>query len=139
MLVDPPFTATLGRLLYVSALAPGVRATEVGRIVSTARARNAQDGITGLLIFDGDTFCQYVEGPPEAVDDLLARLHRDPRHGTLDILMHDRPTMARRFSDWRLGYVESVETDDLDALRGLRGEDGLAALEALLPRLDVED
>ena len=39
---------SLTRLLYVSDLSPNTRATEVSRIVSSSRRRNARDGITGL-------------------------------------------------------------------------------------------
>jgi hypothetical protein len=129
--------ALLGRLLYVSTLAAGVPVKEVSRIVGVSRPRNAGEAITGLLIFDGDTFCQYVEGPPEAVDALLQRLRRDPRHDDMQVLLDGTWDGARRFSDWRLGYVDSFEADELGTLRGLRGDAALACFEDLLPRLDV--
>ena len=130
---------SLSHLLYVSSLAPGVPVTEVARIVATARQRNARDGITGLLVFDGATFCQYLEGPPETVDALLHRLHTDPRHLEVQLLVDGTvPDGRRRFSDWRLGYVDSFEHDELGSLRALRGAAALACFENLLPRLDVE-
>ena len=131
-------SSSLACLLYVSALAPGVPVTEVSRIVTAARQRNANDAITGLLVFDGDTFCQYVEGPPEAVEALLQRLHADPRHEQLQILIDGALPEGRRFSDWRLGYVDSFEHDELGILRALRGDAALACFENLVPRLDVE-
>jgi hypothetical protein len=130
--------ALLGRLLYVSALAAGVPVTEVSRIVGAARLRNAEDALTGLLVFGGDTFCQYVEGPPEAVQALLQRLRRDRRHHEIEILAEDIWQGRRRFCDWRLGYVDSFESDELGALRGLRGGEALTRFEKLLPRLDVQ-
>jgi hypothetical protein len=95
-------SSSLARLLYVSALAPGVPVTEVSRIVSAARQRNADDAITGLLVFDGDTFCQYVEGPPEAVEALLQRLHADPRG------CYELPTAAN--SGTALGNMSMAKT-----------------------------
>ena len=130
--------ALLGRLLYVSALAAGVPVTEVSRIVGAARLRNAEDALTGLLVFGGDTFCQYVEGPLEAVEALLRRLRADPRHEKLQILVDGALPDGRRFSDWRLGYVDSFEHDELGLLRTLRDAAALACFENLLPRLDVE-
>lgn len=135
---EPVGTAFLGQLLYVSALRQGVPVTEVSRIVSAARLRNAVDGITGLLVFDGDRFCQYVEGPPAAVESLLGRLCRDERHTELDILVDGTFEGARRFSGWRLGYVDSFEADEIGMLRGLRDGAALACFERLVPRLDVE-
>ena len=131
-------TDQLARLLYISDLAPGSRATEVSRIVASSRRRNAADGLTGLLIFDGDRFCQYVEGPPASIAALRERLDRDARHVRMEALIEGPFAGPRRFSDWRLGYVDVVDADDLDAMRGLDGDAAMAAFERLLPRLDVE-
>ena len=129
---------SLARLLYVSDLSPGTRATEVSRIVSSSRRRNVGDAITGLLIFDGDRFCQYVEGPPAAVAALSDRLDRDVRHTRMEVLAAGPFPGPRRFSDWRLGYVDVVDADEIDAMRGLSGDEAMAAFERLLPLLDVE-
>lgn len=51
------------RIVYSSQLAPSVPAECVADIVRTARQFNAAHGITGLLVFDGQRFCQYLEGP----------------------------------------------------------------------------
>ena len=129
---------SLARLLYVSDLSPGTRATEVSRIVGASRRRNAGDGITGLLVFDGDRFCQYVEGPPAAVAALSDRLDRDVRHTRMEVLTAGPFAGPRRFSDWRLGYVDVVDADEIGAMRALSGDDAMRAFERLLPRLDVE-
>ena len=129
---------TLARLLYISDLSPGTRATEVSRIVGSSRRRNAKDSITGLLIFDGDRFCQYVEGPPAAVAALNDRLDHDARHVRMEVLLEGPFAGPRRFSDWRLGYVDVVDADELGAMRGLDGDAAMAAFEQLLPLLDVE-
>ena len=129
---------SLARLLYVSELSPNTRATEVSRIVSSSRRHNAGNGITGLLIFDGDCFCQYVEGPPAAVTALNDRLDRDVRHTRMEVLLEGPFTGPRRFSDWRLGYVDAVDADEIGAMRVLRGDDAMKAFERLLPLLDVE-
>lgn len=129
---------SLARLLYVSDLSPGTRATEVSRIVGSSRRRNIGDAITGLLIFDGDRFCQYIEGPPAAVAALSDRLDRDVRHTRMEVLAAGPFAGPRRFSDWRLGYVDVVDADEIDAMRGLSGDEAMAAFERLLPLLDVE-
>ena len=127
----------LARLLYVSDLSPGTSAIEVSRIVGSSRRRNAGDGITGLLIFDGGCFCQYVEGPLAALTALNDRLDLDPRHTHMEVLLKDVFAGPRRFSDWRLGYVDVVDGDEIGAMRNLSGDDALAAFERLLPLLDV--
>ena len=60
---------------------------------------NALDGITGLLVFNGERFCQTIEGAPAAINDLLARLDRDPRHADVEVI-DDTEVEARRFRSW---------------------------------------
>ncbi|MCW5259244.1 BLUF domain-containing protein [Verminephrobacter eiseniae] len=70
----------LSQFVYYSTLADGYDATCVGAIIKTARAFNASNGITGVLLFDGERFCQYIEGNPVAVNALVDRIRQDPRH-----------------------------------------------------------
>ena len=129
---------SLARLLYVSELSPGTSATEVSRIVGASRRRNAGDGITGLLIFDGSRFCQYVEGSSAALTALRDRLEQDFRHTRVEVLLEGPFAGPRRFSDWRLGYVDVVDGDEIGAMRDLSGDDAMAAFEHLLPLLDAQ-
>lgn len=78
----------LHEILYCSLLAPDQPTEIVGQIVSRARARNATEGITGLLVFDGMRFCQHFEGPRRQVLGLLNRLEADPRHTQMLSLIH---------------------------------------------------
>ena len=90
-----------------------------------------------LLIFDGSCFCQYVEGPPATLMALNDRLDLDPRHTHMEVLLEGSFAGPRRFSDWRLGYVDVVDGDEIGAMRDLSGDDAMAAFERLLPLLDV--
>ena len=62
---------------------------------------NSLDGITGLLIFNGSHFLQVIEGAASAIDDLLARLRRDPRHHQLEV-RDERFITDRQFPDWSM-------------------------------------
>ena len=53
----------LYEVLYVSTLAPDQPLQVVAEIAAHARPANASMDITGLLIFDGQRFCQQLEGP----------------------------------------------------------------------------
>ena len=82
----------------------------------TARELNSLDGITGLLVFNGTHFLQIIEGAERAIDDLLARLRRDPRHSGLEV-RDERMVEARSFPDWSMelvrvnaSYFEAWET-----------------------------
>ena len=66
--------------MYHSELAPTAELSCVADIVKTARDFNQLHAITGVLIFDGQRFAQYIEGEAQAIDFLIGQLARDPRH-----------------------------------------------------------
>jgi hypothetical protein len=77
---------------------------DLNDIHQTARHLNVLDGITGLLLFDGSRFLQIVEGPEEAIDNLVERLRRDPRHSALEV-RDEREVDRRSFGDWSMELV----------------------------------
>lgn len=92
-------------LLYVSrsTLSPEAAPGAVQALVATSRARNPCAGLTGALLFTGEHFAQVLEGPPAAVDDLMARVARDPRHTEIITVARKRITV-RRFGNWSMAY-----------------------------------
>ena len=74
---------------------------DLSDIHESARHLNALDGITGLLVFDGVRFLQIIEGPEEAIDDLVERLRRDPRHSAFEI-RDEHAIEDRSFPDWSM-------------------------------------
>lgn len=121
MSVQPLFT-----LLYVSELTVP-DAAEIDRICQQSRANNERDDITGLLVFDGHLFCQFVEGAEPVITALAARLQSDLRHARMQILQQGAASSGRRFPDWRLGYAYSA---DPAAIARVEHERGSAALRA---------
>ena len=89
---------------YVSTARPDLGEAEVATILTTARAFNRRNGITGCLVHDGRRFAQWLEGPAAAVEALLLRIDRDPRHGDLRIVLV-RPADRRAFGDWSMAGV----------------------------------
>ncbi|OUL99852.1 BLUF domain-containing protein [Variovorax sp. JS1663] len=129
-------TEQLHEILYCSMLAPGLPTDVVGHIVAQARARNAQEAITGLLVFDGLRFCQHIEGPRRNVLRLLNRLDADPRHTEMKVL-HEGVIEARRYERFELGLAHIEEGEDVEDLRRLDGAEALAQFIALRPRWDI--
>ena len=82
--------AALYEVLYVSTLAPLHPPTVVAEIAARARHVNAELDVTGLLIFDGQRFCQQLEGPQKSVLKLIERIRNDPRHINVEVLHHGR-------------------------------------------------
>jgi hypothetical protein len=127
----------LHEILYCSVLAPDQSVLVIRQIVSAARARNARDDITGLLVFDGQRFCQHFEGPQRNVLSLLDRIQADPRHVQLRV-GYEGTLAQRRYEGFELGLAE-VETvgDDMAGIHELDGFEALERFLALRSRLDI--
>ena len=98
----------------------GRAADDIPGILRQAVAHNGLDGITGLLYTEEGAFLQAIEGPPDSMSDLLARLYDDDRHHALEILV-DRAIERREFGDWTMIHRERRESTDAfdDRLRVL--------------------
>ena len=107
----------LQSLTYTSLARLDLTGDDLVAIHQTARHRNALDGVTGLLIFNGTHFLQVVEGVEAAIEDLLDRLRADSRHHQLEI--RDRRDIdARSFPGWsmELARVETRYFEARDAI-----------------------
>lgn len=72
-------------------------------ILRTAVAFNAANDITGFLHRSAEHYYQYIEGPAEVLDVLLARIAKDARHTDFTLLQTGE-TDLRRFAGWSMGY-----------------------------------
>jgi hypothetical protein len=89
---------------YTSLAALDLSEEQLRSIHEAAHTLNGIDGISGLLLFNGTHFLQCVEGPPDAIDDLIERLRRDPRHSGFEI-RDERMADERYFGDWSMKLV----------------------------------
>ena len=103
----------LKSLTYTSYAALDFDAGQLEDIHRTARDLNALDGISGLLVFNGTRFLQVIEGSETAVNYLVERLRRDPRHTGFEI-RDERNIERRSFPDWSMELVR-VEGTYLNA------------------------
>ncbi|WP_066273404.1 BLUF domain-containing protein [Hydrogenophaga palleronii] len=128
---------SLSTFFYHSRAVPGLPHTGLSQIIHTARSFNAAHGITGMLVFDGERFCQFIEGPPHAINSLVPRLRIDARH--TDFTEIDSPASAtqRLYPTWSMGYAVLDGVSYLDDLLALPAADALARLLATQHQLDV--
>lgn len=139
--VDLDYAAPiLDSFVYCSRAAEGVDDIEVDRIIERSQRRNVERDITGVLVFGSGVFFQWIEGPPVEVENLIARLHGDPRH--YDIVPLDRSVEKRErlYPNWEM---ERVGADDIravlqEALGSADDENNIAALRRILKHLDLE-
>ncbi|MDJ0613836.1 MAG: BLUF domain-containing protein [Rhizobiaceae bacterium] len=104
------------RLLYKSLAAKNLNPVELEILISSCRENNELNMITGLLLFDGETFCQLIEGDRHNVMHVMEKIQKDDRHRRVRIL-GQRPAEVRAYMSW--GFHRDVENfyDELqDAL-----------------------
>ena len=124
------------QLLYVSFLAPDAPLSVVADIARRARVVNKQLDITGVLVFDGQRFCQHLEGSMRAVVKLFEDICGDTRH--IDVgLLHQGPVDKRRYLNFSMGFADLQDVDPLEALEQLSGEPAVAAFDVLYATLDM--
>ena len=96
-------------ILYTSVLnQPQYDALAVPKIVRNARLKNSLQGITGILLFDGLNFTQYLEGDTSAVDTLMSNILSDDRHKNI-VIVAAGYQKGRLYNNWGMGYVDIAE------------------------------
>ncbi|WP_239684016.1 BLUF domain-containing protein [Leucobacter musarum] len=113
-------------VVYTSNAVTRFYADDLEQLLVLARAHNHSVGISGILLYKSHRFIQFLEGPPGAVDALMERISRDPRHTDVRVVVDDL-RLDRQFQDWSMGY--QVTRDDAEPLpEGFR--DSFADIEA---------
>ncbi len=120
----PAETETIFRLTYRShsRIPPAQEPRELAEILRVARARNAERGITGALMFYDRWFAQALEGPRAEVMALFDRIRADPRHEAVQVAAQG-DVAGRVFSRWAMAHVGEHGEPDI-AMTTTR--DGLA-------------
>ena len=107
-------TNALYRLVYCSrnliAGSPDEIDQAIQDILSVARLKNAQLGITGALMFNSGCFLQTLEGMHDPLMELFKHIERDNRHDEVSILTCE-PIAERAFGNWSMAYVGTKESD----------------------------
>lgn len=93
------------RIKYVSRFTKPMDAKKLEELGEQAATNNRKLGVTGILMASGGLFYQVIEGPPEAVDGLLAAIERDERHTDLLILNIELGVSERMFPDWSMKMI----------------------------------
>lgn len=76
---------------------------DLDQLVTKARKRNAEAGVTGILLHRDRCFMQYIEGPKKELDRIYRIIKNDPLHSGIVEIM-DEPVAARVFPEWILAF-----------------------------------
>lgn len=91
------------QLIYITSAVRPMSDAELLALLQQSRATNTEVDLTGILLYSGGNFLQVLEGDEAAVDALMARIERDPRHRNLITLVR-RPIPERMFPTWSMGF-----------------------------------
>jgi len=110
--------ASLYRMFYVSKATRQMTRGELEDLMLGAQKRNAERGVSGLLVYDAGNFAQVLEGPQNVVQELYWKIEKDPRHGHASILSQ-WPVDRRDFGGWAMGLenIDERREPDLEPLR----------------------
>ncbi|WP_167620064.1 BLUF domain-containing protein [Paracoccus ravus] len=97
---------TTAFLLYRSQTTLRAKSSACTEILHEARERNRELGVTGYLHLEDGHFYQWLEGPLVALEDVMARIERDPRHSDIEKLCRGTQR-GRHFGRWEMGFGTS--------------------------------
>lgn len=97
-------------LAYTSQVAPGLGMDELDHLARDAARFNLQAGVTGVLLFDGVRFLQYIEGPEDGVSVVYARVLTATSHFDLRGIAQG-PVAGRCCPYWSMRWVPADQSD----------------------------
>ncbi len=115
-------------LLYSSTAVVHFTQADLVQLLKLARSHNQEHQLSGMLLFRGDKFIQWLEGPKDEIEILVNKIRRDRRHKSFRALAQGS-LPARAFPDWSMAFKN---------LTGLR-EDVLPGYSELMQANSAND
>lgn len=90
-------------VLYTSFARDGVTEADIRDVLRVSVKKNAQLGVTGVLVYGDGLFLQVLEGPDSSVRTLLRTIAADPRNHGMRMVIEETIT-RRHFPEWAMAY-----------------------------------
>ncbi|MBK5929490.1 BLUF domain-containing protein [Halochromatium salexigens] len=91
------------QLCYASTATRELNRDDLLQILNYARQHNAEQGITGLLLFQGGHFLQVLEGEADQIRNLFKQISKDERHHQITLLFEELVSRSQ-YPDWSMGF-----------------------------------
>ena len=92
------------QIQYMSVAVQPLSHVEIMRLVVKSQMANFNAGITGTLVYNGGSFFQIIEGAQADIENLYAKILKDPRH-TRIIKIGECVIERRNYDRWTLAYL----------------------------------
>jgi hypothetical protein len=102
--------------IYASAATRHFETAELAELLKAARKHNQAAGLTGMLLYTEGSFFQVLEGVPDAVEALYAKIELDKRHDQVTKIVTEA-IPSRSFADWTMGFSQ-VSRKELAQISG---------------------
>jgi len=96
--------------VYTRQVAPNLGVDQVDDLARDAARFNLQAGVTGVLLFDGVRFLQYIEGPEDGVSVAYARIITATSHFDLREIAQG-PVVGRGCPYWSMRWVPADQSE----------------------------
>lgn len=96
---------SLQAIAYSSQAINALSVHDLEAVALRAETRNLQAGVSGILLYDGSHFLQYLEGPDEALSAVYSRILSSRRHHEIIELKRGR-VGVRRFPQHALQWLQ---------------------------------
>lgn len=92
-------------LVYCSKASPDLKSEDISDILKTANDFNAENNITGCLIYYNNEFAQILKGDKDVIMSLYEKIKLDQRH-TFVLLLGTGTKATRRFKNWSMAFQD---------------------------------
>jgi hypothetical protein len=112
------------QVTYVSHVSEPLSGEQLLALLLQCRTNNAEQDITGMLIYGNGTFLQTIEGNEDVIDPLMEEISKDGRHQDIRLLIR-RPIDSRQYADWNMGFAQVTDEalKDVEGLKDFAAED----------------
>jgi hypothetical protein len=83
-------------IIYLSWATTPLTTTQLHTLLTSARRRNTELAVTGVLLYGNEQFLQVLEGEEEVVQQVYAQIRQDARHRNI-LTFANKPVAARAF------------------------------------------
>jgi hypothetical protein len=126
----------LSTVYYISSASKSLENLNLKHLYNTSKINNAQQHITGILIYQNGNFLQILEGENKTINKLYRLIKRDNRHTNI-LQIINKSILAPIFEDYQTGFsivdnskkierlktylkwVKSAEMESVDKIIGI--------------------
>lgn len=107
----------LRAIAYASEAIPGLSMDHVDDLTRAAARFNFEVGVTGVLLYDGHRFLQYIKGPEDSINVVYSRILGARSHCEMLELGRGRVS-GRFFPYWSMRLLWTDSSDIRNVARG---------------------